>query len=100
MLPFMLDAVSKGRLSLLRVVDLLAHGPNRVFNIANKGRMAIGYDGDLTIVDLKKQVTITNEIIASKSQWTPFEGETLNGFPTHTIAVSYTHLDVYKRQPY
>ena len=85
MLPFMLDAVSKGRLSLLRVVDLLAHGPNRVFNIANKGRMAIGYDGDLTIVDLKKQVTITNEIIASKSQWTPFEGETLNGFPTHTI---------------
>ena len=85
MLPFMLDAVSKGRLSLLRVVDLLAHGPNRVFNIANKGRMAIGYDGDLTIVDLKKQVTITNDIIASKSQWTPFEGETLNGFPTHTI---------------
>ncbi len=85
MLPFMLDAVSKGHLSLLRVVDLLAHGPNRVFNIANKGRMAIGYDGDLTIVDLKKQVTITNEIIASKSQWTPFEGETLNGFPTHTI---------------
>lgn len=85
MLPFMLDAVSKGRLSLLRVVDLLAHGPNRVFNIANKGRMAIGYDGDLTIVDLKKQVTITNDIIASKSRWTPFEGETLNGFPTHTI---------------
>lgn len=85
MLPFMLDAVSKGRLSLLRVVDLLAHGPNRVFNIANKGRMAIGYDGDLTIIDLKKQVTITNEIIASKSRWTPFEGETLNGFPTHTI---------------
>lgn len=85
MLPFMLDAVSKGRLSLLRLVDLLAHGPNRVFNIANKGRMAIGYDGDLTIVDLKKQVTITNDIIASKSQWTPFEGETLNGFPTHTI---------------
>lgn len=85
MLPFMLDAVSKGRLSLLRVVDLLAHGPNRVFNIANKGRMAIGYDGDLTIVDLKKQVTITNDIIASKSRWTPFEGETLTGFPTHTI---------------
>jgi len=85
MLPFMLDAVSKGRLSLLRVVDLLAHGPNRIFNIANKGRMAIGYDGDLTIVDLKKQVKITNDIIASKSQWTPFDGETLTGFPTHTI---------------
>lgn len=85
MLPFMLDAVSKGKLSLLRLVDLLAHGPNRVFNIANKGRMAIGYDGDLTIVDLKKQVTITNDIIASRSKWTPFAGETLNGFPTHTI---------------
>ena len=66
MLPFMLDAVSKGRLSLLRVVDLLAHGPNRVFGIANKGRMAIGYDGDLTIVDLRKSVTINNEMVASK----------------------------------
>lgn len=85
MLPFMLDAVSKGRLSLLRLVDLLAHGPNRVFNIANKGRMAIGYDGDLTIVDLQKQVTINNDMIASKCGWTPFEGAVLTGFPTHTI---------------
>ncbi len=85
MLPYMLTMVNEGRLSLLRVIDLLAHGPNRVFGIANKGRMAIGYDGDLTIVDLKKRVIFENSMIGSRCGWSPFDGFDFKGFPTHTI---------------
>lgn len=85
MLPYMLTMVNEGRISLLRVLDLLAHGPNRVFGIANKGRMAIGYDGDLTIVDLKKRVVFEKSMVGSRCGWSPFEGFEFNGFPTHTI---------------
>ncbi len=85
MLPVMLTYVNEGKLSLLRLVDLLCHGPNRIFGIAGKGRMALGYDADITIVDLKKQQLITNDSIVSKSKWTPFDGFMAKGFPTHTV---------------
>ena len=55
LVPVMLDFVSKGRLTIERFVDLTSHGPNRIFGMAGKGRIAEGYDADLTIVDLKAQ---------------------------------------------
>ena len=85
MLPVMLTHVANGKLTLMRLVDLLCHGPNRLFGIAGKGRLAVGYDADITIVDLKARKVITNEMIASKSKWTPFNGMEAKGWPTHTI---------------
>jgi dihydroorotase len=80
-LPLMLDHAAHGRLSLTRVVDLLCAGPARIFGIACKGRIASGYDGDLTIVDLKKRQTVTDAQQASRCGWTPFAGMTLTGWP-------------------
>lgn len=85
MLPVMLDHVHAGRLSLLRLVDLLSHGPQRVYNIAGKGRIAVGYDADFAIVDLAKQMTITDKWIMSKCGWTPFDGMTVTGWVEGTI---------------
>jgi dihydroorotase len=46
-----------------------------VFGIAGKGRMAEGYDADLTLVDLKaKHVLIRHADMASRCGWTPFDG--------------------------
>jgi dihydroorotase len=81
----MLDHVAKGRLTLERLVDLTSAGPQRLFGLAGKGRIACGYDADLTIVDLKAQHTITNEEMANKSGWTPFAGMTVQGWPKATI---------------
>ncbi len=81
LVPVMLDHVNKGRLSLERFVDLTSHGPQRIFNIANKGRIAEGYDADFTIVDLKRSATITNNWIASKAGWTPCDGMKVQGWP-------------------
>src|SRR5471032_2424936 len=64
LVPIMLDHVNAGRLSLLRFVDLTSAGPARLFGIAAKGRIAAGYDADLTIVDLKRRETITDKWIA------------------------------------
>jgi dihydroorotase len=85
MVPVMLTHVANGKLSLERLVDLLCHGPQRVFGLADKGRMAVGYHGDFTLVDLKARRTITNDWIVSKSKWTPFDGMEAKGWPIATI---------------
>ena len=85
LVPIMLDHVNAGRLSLERFVDMTSHGPNRLFGIAGKGRLAAGYDADLTIVDLKRREIITNEWIRSKAGWTPYDGVTVTGWPVGTV---------------
>ncbi|HEY5608998.1 MAG TPA: amidohydrolase family protein, partial [Alphaproteobacteria bacterium] len=85
LLPIMLDHVNAGRLSLARLVDLTSAGPARVFGIARKGRIAAGYDADLTVVDLKRRATISNGWIASRSGWTPYDGMGVTGWPVGTI---------------
>ena len=85
LVPLMLDHVNAGRLSLLRLVDLTSAGPARVFGIANKGRIAVGYDADVTVVDLKRRQTITDKWIASRAGWTPYDGVTVTGWPVGTV---------------
>ena len=85
LVPVMLDHVNAGRLSLFRLIDLVCAGPARLFGIAAKGRIATGYDGDLTIVDLKARREITDSSIASRCGWTPFAGATVTGWPIATV---------------
>jgi dihydroorotase len=90
LVPIMLNHVNEGRLSLERFVDLTAHGPQRVFGLQTKGRIAVGFDADFTIVDLKARRSIENKWIASRCGWTPFDGMTVTGFPMATIVRGHT----------
>ena len=85
LVPIMLDHVNAGRLSLARFVDLTSHGPQRLFGLAGKGRIAMGYDADLTIVDLLRTETITNAQAQSKCGWTPYDGVSVKGWPVGTF---------------
>lgn len=85
LLPLLLDHMSQGRLTLARLVDLTSAGPQRIFGIAGKGRIAMGYDADFALVDLGAQREITDDWIASKCGWTPFAGTTVRGWPKGTI---------------
>ena len=85
LLPLMLDHVNAGRLSLMRLIDLLCEGPNRLFGIVGKGRLAVGYDADFTLVDLAASREITDDWVAAKCGWTPFAGMTVTGWPMGTI---------------
>jgi dihydroorotase len=85
LVTILLDHVNAGRLSLERFVDLTSGGAQRLFGIAGKGRIALGYDADFTIVDLKKKRRIENSWIASKCGWTPFDGMETTGWPAATI---------------
>jgi dihydroorotase len=85
LVPVMLDCVNQGLLSLERFVDLTSHGPNRIFGLASKGRIAEGYDADFTIVDMKATRTITNDWIESRCKWTPHDGRSVTGWPIGTM---------------
>jgi len=85
LVPIMLDHVNAGRLSIERFVDMTSAGPARLFGIANKGRIAQGYDADLTIVDMKRAETITDAWIASRCAWTPYNGKRVTGWAVGTI---------------
>lgn len=85
LVPVMLTHVANGRLSLERFIDLTSGGAQRVFGTANKGRMAVSYDADLTIVDLKAKRTISHDQQATRCGWTPFDGFEATGWPMATV---------------
>jgi dihydroorotase len=85
LVPVMLTHVADGKMSLERFVELTSAGPQRVFGIAGKGRIAQGYDADFTVVDLKARRTITHEWSASRCGWTPFDGMEAKAWPVATF---------------
>ncbi|MEX2628402.1 MAG: dihydroorotase [Tistlia sp.] len=84
LVPLLLDHVAAGRMTLERFVDLTAHGPGRIYQLAGKGRLAVGYDADLTVVDLAARREITGDWLAAKCGWSPFEGMSVTGWPVMT----------------
>jgi dihydroorotase len=85
LLPLLLDHFNAGKLTLERLVDLTSAGPQRIYDIAGKGRIAVGYDGDFTLVDLKAKRTIERDWLQSKCGWSPFEGRPVTGWPMATV---------------
>ena len=85
LLPLLLNHVAEGRTTLQRVIDLTSAGAQRIFGIVGKGRIAIGYDADFSIVDLKARWTIEESWLASRCGWSPFTGMQITGRPIGTI---------------
>ncbi|MEC6997614.1 MAG: dihydroorotase [Pseudomonadota bacterium] len=78
-LHIMLDFVSKKKLSLEKVIELLSYNPAKIYNIKNKGQIKKYFDADITIVDLNKSYTIKDSDMAYKCRWTPFHGKKVKG---------------------
>ena len=89
LVPIMLNHVNEGRLTLQRFVDLTSAGPQRIFGMSRKGRIAVGYDADLTIVDMSATRVIEDKWIASKCGWTPYNGMKVKGWPIGTVVRGY-----------
>ena len=84
-LPIMLHHINNKKLSLEQLIKLMCENPCKIFGIKNKGYIKEGFDADLTIIDMNKEQTIKNEIMATKCGWTPFHDMTIKGFPVATI---------------
>jgi dihydroorotase len=88
--PLLLDAAARGRLSLERVVEVTSFGPARLFRLGSKGRLEVGADADIVLVDLEADVEITDEMVVSKCAWTPFAGRRVRGSPVATLVRGHT----------
>jgi dihydroorotase len=84
-LSLMLTAASEGKLSYERVVDLLSTRPAEVFRLSSKGRIEVGADADLVLVDAERQHTISDSEVLSRIGWTPYAGDQVVGVPVRTI---------------
>ena len=85
LLPIMLNFVNKNKLTIQDLVRLISVNPCEIYKIKNKGKISLGYDADLTIIDLEKEFEITDKWIASKSGWTPYNNLRIKGMPIFTI---------------
>ncbi len=93
-LALMLNEVNRGRCTLQQVAHWMCDAPARVWDIIGKGRIAVGYDADLVLVDLNLTQTIRNEEQITKSGWSPWHGEQLTGWPVSTWVMGH---QVYNR---
>ncbi|MFP5342184.1 MAG: dihydroorotase [Candidatus Limnocylindria bacterium] len=92
--PLFLDAAVRGVIGLERVVDLIATAPARTFGLADKGRLEVGADADIAIVDLEREFEIRDEDVLSKIGYTPYAGMRVRGGVDTTLVrgrVVYEH---------
>ena len=85
LLPILLNEVANKFISIHEVVKLTSYNPMKIFKIKNKGLIKIGYDADLTIIDLNKRKKVLNKDMQTKCGWSPFHGTSLQGWPVGTI---------------
>ncbi len=76
--------VNKRIISISKLVELMSLNPARILNL-EKGTLSKGADADITVLDLKKQITVNSSKFKSKSRNTPFQGWNLKGAPVMTI---------------
>ena len=67
------------------MVQYTSTRPAEILNLRRKGQIAIGSDADLVVIDPGGETRITNQNIASKCGWTPFDGLTTRGRIVSTI---------------
>ena len=85
----MLELVDEGVLSIERLVELMAHNPARLFEIAKRGFLRKGYKADIVLVKPQSPWTVDKDCIQSKCGWSPMEGHTFQWQVRTTICNGY-----------
>lgn len=83
-LPLLLDRVNAGACTLNDVARWVCEGPAQTYRIPRKGRLEVGYDGDIVLVDMAEQRDITHEMARTKVGWSPYAGRSVQGWPVMT----------------
>lgn len=83
--PLLLTQVLENRLTMRRFIELTSENPARIFSLGKKGRIAKGYDADLTLIDTKSDLRIDAKMFFSKAKFSPFSGWKIHAIPATTI---------------
>lgn len=81
------EGVNRSRISPTKFVEIVSTNPARLAGLyPQKGTLAIGSDADIVIMDPDRDVTISKEMLHGNTDYTPYEGWKLRGFPWMTIS--------------
>jgi dihydroorotase (multifunctional complex type) len=92
-LRLLLTKVHRGELTLSRLVQLLAEEPAHLFRLQGKGRLSVGMDGDIVLIDPKARSKIDSSKFYSKAHFSPFDGFKCVGLPATTIVAGHVVYD-------
>ena len=81
----LLTEVSRGNLSLNLIPKIFSANAAKVFNLESKGEIAVGKDGDFTVLDLKREGKFDISTFKTKAEYSPFDGWEFKGAPVMTI---------------
>ena len=77
--------MNRGNLDFELIPKILSENAARTYNLSNKGKIAIGYDGDFTVVDLKREGKFDISEFKTKAEYSPFDGWNYKGQAIMTI---------------
>ncbi|MDR1818981.1 MAG: dihydroorotase family protein [Methanobrevibacter sp.] len=91
--PLLLTQVNKRQIDLKTVLRRFSNNPAKVFNLKKKGKIAIGYDADFTVLDIKKEGKINLDNFYTKAEYSPFEGMEYKGIAIMAILQGKVIMD-------
>jgi len=97
-LPLLLNAANQNQCTLIDIAKWMSENPAKIYKLASKGKIQMGYDADLVLIDLKTIRKVQNEKLHTKSQWSILNQKTLQGWPIITIVngnIVYREGDIF-----
>ena len=89
-LALMLDRVNRNACTLQEVVFWMSESPANLYKMRGKGRIEVGQDADLVLVDMSLKKTVMNGQLHTRVNWSPYHGMELQGWPVRTIVNGQT----------
>ena len=91
--PLILTEVNKGNIDFRLIPKIFSENAARVYGLTTKGKVAVGYDADLTVIDLKREGKFDASKFKTKAQYCPFDGWEYKGMPVMTIVNGKVVMD-------
>ena len=91
--PLLLTEVNKGNIDLKLIPKIFSQNAAEIYGLNNKGKIEIGYDADLTVIDLKREGKFNIEEFKTKAEYSPFDGWKYKGLPVMTIVNGKTVMN-------
>jgi dihydroorotase len=85
MLPVLLTFAAQGRISLSLISEMACEKPAQLYGMLGKGKLDLGFDADLVLVDPARSYTFERSMVQSKCGWSPYEGDRLTGAIEHVF---------------
>ncbi len=89
-LALILDRVNRDLCTLPEVVYWMSESPAKLYKMHGKGRIEVGQDADLALIDMSLKKKVTNGKLHTRVNWSPFDGVELQGWPVRTIVSGQT----------